>query len=249
MKESRKLGESALVLQMKKQMRMPSLVGNLEKDGFEVHRGLFSEAALVALADTATDIEALSSSRGGGRNIFSTHPAITEIFKRKSLLAVVERTLGLTQGLSEGLFLNKKVETNWLVAWHQDLFISVKSKLDLEGYSGWTMKQGRPYVQPPIPVLEQSLWVRLNLDDNDTSNGCLRVVPGSHRLGKIQAEDVNRVTEKHGEFAIPCSKGDVILFRPLLLHASSKSISPSRRRVFQVLYSGYQFQNGLDWPY
>lgn len=222
---------------------------SLQKDGFEIHSGLFTDADLATLESAASNIDAFALSKGGGRNILSSQPSLLGIFKNERILAFLNQFLGCTQGLSEGLFLNKKAEANWLVAWHQDLFVSVKAGASIEGYFGWTTKQGKPYVQPPTKVLEQSLWIRLNLDDNDVDNGCLKVVPGSHLLGKIPPEEVSQVVERHGEVAIPCRKGDVILFRPLLLHASSKSLRVSQRRVIQVLYSGYAFQNGLEWPF
>lgn len=230
-------------------MRIHPYSGNLELDGFEIHHGLFSEEDLSHLEGVSAILEAMGTGKGGGRNVFSSHPELLAIFKGEKLLSLVRQILGARIGLSEGLYLNKKVEANWLVSWHQDLFISVKAESSVEGYSGWTMKQGKPYVQPPPSVLEQSVWVRLNLDVNGIDAGCLKVVPGSHRLGKVNPEEIGQVVEKHGELALPCKRGDTILFRPLLLHASSKSMQPSQRRVFQVLYSGFQFQNGLEWPY
>lgn len=228
---------------------MNTASGNLEQFGFELHRNLFSDGELSRLEEVSAVFQATRQTSGGVRNIFSLQPDLLEIFKSETLLSLAAGIPKDKVGVSEGLFLDKRRDANWLVAWHQDLFISVKSRSPAEGYSGWTSKMGKPYVQPPAAVLEQSLWIRLNLDDNDAESGCLKVAPCSHRLGKINADEVGQVVAKFGELALPCTRGDAILFKPLLLHASSKTTRPSQRRVFQVLYSGFQFQNGLEWPY
>jgi ectoine hydroxylase-related dioxygenase (phytanoyl-CoA dioxygenase family) len=54
------------------------------------------------------------------------------------------------------------------------------------------MKDGLMHVQPPIAVLEQMLTVRLHLDDCNSSNGPLQVIPGSHKSGRL---DMERVSE------------------------------------------------------
>ena len=42
---------------------------------------------------------------------------------------------------------------------------------------------------------ESMLVVRLHLDDCGEDNGPLRVLPGSHRLGRLTSEQIQRVTE------------------------------------------------------
>ncbi len=63
-----------------------------------------------------------------------------------------------------------------MVAWHQDLTISVNKKLDLPGYGPWTIKQDQYAVQPPLEILENIFTIRIHLDDTDEKNGALRVI-------------------------------------------------------------------------
>jgi ectoine hydroxylase-related dioxygenase (phytanoyl-CoA dioxygenase family) len=228
---------------------MKTAAEEIEKNGFALIKGLLSPSELSQLEDFAAIFEAQAKEKGGGRNIFQKAPSLLPLFKTEAILNIVRTCLGPNIGISEGIYLNKKDEANWLVAWHQDLFISVKQKIESEGFHSWTNKQGIPYVQPPVEVLGQSLWVRLNLDKNGIENGCLRVSPGTHNQGKIASEAHLTAFSQFGDVAIPCNKGDAILFKPLLLHASSKSMKSGQRRVFQVLFSGFQFKNGLEWPY
>jgi ectoine hydroxylase-related dioxygenase (phytanoyl-CoA dioxygenase family) len=89
--------------------------------------------------------------------------------------------------------------------------------------------------------------VRLHLDDCDESNGALRVIPGSHRLGRLSAARIAEVRSQ--EMAVVCSvqAGDALLMRPLLLHASSQAIAPTHRRVIHLEYASCSLPEGLVW--
>jgi hypothetical protein len=57
------------------------------------------------------------------------------------------------------------VDANWKVAWHQDLTIAVRHRIEVPGFGPWSVKDGVPHVRSPIESLEQMLTVRLHLDD------------------------------------------------------------------------------------
>lgn len=52
-------------------------------------------------------------------------------------------------------------------------------------------------------------------------DGPLRVVPGTHGMGTVKAEDAPSIRERLGEDVCIASPGDASVMRPLLLHASS----------------------------
>ena len=47
---------------------------------------------------------------------------------------------------------------------HQDLSIPVREKVPHPALSGWSLKQGTCFVQPPLDVLQQLVAVRVHLD-------------------------------------------------------------------------------------
>lgn len=141
----------------------------------------------------------------------------------------------------------KTSECNWKVPYHQDLSIPVAARVDDAGLSGWTVKEDGDYVQPPTPLLEASLAVRLHLDPCLADDGALRVVPGSHRLGRIEAERVAAIDKRRREVVCEADIGDAILMRPLLLHASSKACAPNGRRVLHFLFAPPEPGCGLSW--
>jgi hypothetical protein len=85
----------------------------------------------------------------------------------------------------------------------------------------------------PVPVDRQCLanafWL---LDDMDESNGATRVVPGSHRVGRIPPKGLQRRDARHPEAqSIRASAGDAIVFSAHLWHAGSENISGAPRRI------------------
>lgn len=169
-------------------------------------------------------------------------------------LAVHLRT---TKGIAEFLphehvavqctYFAKSSSLNWLVPIHQDLSIPVAERVESAGLKGWSHKEGNLFVQPPIGVLEQMLAVRLHLDDCSEVDGPLKVVPGSHKLGRIEAHQAPLVRQQSGEHVCIAPQGSALLMRPLLLHASSKSTGTSARRVLHFLYGPKALPFGLQW--
>jgi ectoine hydroxylase-related dioxygenase (phytanoyl-CoA dioxygenase family) len=82
-----------------------------------------------------------------------------------------------------------------------------------------------------MELLQQMLAVRLHLDDADESNGALRVLSRSHRLGGLSPEQIQELRAEGDEVVCRASAGDTLLMRPLLVDATSRSTSTRRRRV------------------
>jgi hypothetical protein len=140
----------------------------------------------------------------------------------------------------------KTPECNWKVPYHQDLSIPVAARIDAPGLSGWSLKEDGHYVQPDEALLAAMLAVRLHLDPCPAGSGALRVVPGSHRMGRIEAERIATIQKQH-EIVCDADVGDLLLMRPLLLHASSKARAPNGRRVLHFLFAPSQPGQGLSW--
>jgi Phytanoyl-CoA dioxygenase (PhyH) len=145
-------------------------------------------------------------------------------------------------------FFAKSMERNWLVALQQDLRIPVAEHVDSIHCSGWSRKEGQLFVQPPLSVLDETLAVRIHLDDCNERNGALRVVQGSHRFGRLSSSSALAERDKLGEVVVSVSRGGAMLMRPLLLHASSKVSSDAARRVMHFVYGPMMLPEGLRWP-
>jgi ectoine hydroxylase-related dioxygenase (phytanoyl-CoA dioxygenase family) len=134
------------------------------------------------------------------------------------------------------ILFNKTPDTNWYVTWHQDKTISVSEKFDHPEWKNWSLKEGVLHVQPPLAVLENMVTIRIHLDDTTQDNGCLKVISGSHRYGLLSQEKINEIVAQNPSVYCEACAGDALIMRPHLLHASSKSIEPSQRRVLHLEY-------------
>ena len=131
------------------------------------------------------------------------------------------------------MFMNKPAMRGTWLPWHQDRW----SDLDCD---------------PLITV-----WTAL--DAATVANGCVQVIPGSHRAGVINpshhsaflnaeqtAEHVSPERIVHLELAA----GEVALLHNWLLHASDVNRSPGSRRAFSVCYmdAATQSRGGQRFP-
>ncbi|MHC8949588.1 phytanoyl-CoA dioxygenase family protein [Sphingobacterium hungaricum] len=145
----------------------------------------------------------------------------------------------------KSIYFDKPETSNWYVAYHQDLTISVDRKLELKNYGPWTTKQNQFAVQPPISILENNFTIRIHLDQTDENNGALRVIEGSHLKGVYRPEEIDWSVEKETSCAV--NKCGIILMKPLLLHSSARTTNQKKRRVIHIEFSNTELPDGLNW--
>ncbi|MGL5804634.1 MAG: phytanoyl-CoA dioxygenase family protein [Xenococcaceae cyanobacterium] len=173
----------------------------------------------------------------GIRDLLNVVPIARSIAYSESVQTLVKQILGDRGQVVRGIFFDKTPEANWKVPWHQDLTIAVRDRAEIDGYTSWSIKAGIIHVQPPISILEKMLAVRIHLDDADESNGALKVLPGSHSIGRLSNTAIQEYKSKVASITCSAKRGDVLIMRPLLLHASSPAVNPNHRRVihFELL--------------
>jgi len=215
--------------------------GNLDEGGFEIVPGALEEAEREELLAELGPIAV-----AGKRGVLAS-PIIRVLCRSERMLALVAPHLQGSPVAVRTIFFDKSPDSNWLVPWHQDLTIAVHARVDVPGFGPWSTKEGVTHVQPPLQLLEQMLTIRLHLDAADEANGALRVLPGSHRLGRLNAETIRSIRAEQSEVLCTAAAGDALVMRPLLLHASSRSRSAMHRRVLHIEYAGFDLPGGLRW--
>lgn len=214
----------------------------LASEGFEIRRGVLGENQLLALRAEVDQVARLAGS-ACVRHVC----AHSELLQALSVSATL-RSL-LPSGLSpvRSILFDKTAAENWPVFWHQDLTIAVVQERSVEGYGPWSFKDGWVHVQPPEAVLEHMVTLRLHLDDTPASNGALRVIPGSHRHGRLSSEQLAACLDQPA-VTCECQAGDVLLMSPLILHSSHRSESPARRRVLHFEHARLaDLDSNLEW--
>jgi ectoine hydroxylase-related dioxygenase (phytanoyl-CoA dioxygenase family) len=218
----------------------------IDKNGFAMESGVFSAQDVAALKGALEPFAGTGASPGI-RDLITKSPAMLELARSAKVRKLVESVLGCNAAVVRSIFFNKSAQSNWQVAWHQDLSIAVTSKSDVPGFAQWSVKENIPHVQPPVELLEQMLTLRIHLDPADETNGALWVVSGSHRLGRVPADKAASVAQELGKQVCSLGAGDVMLFRPLVLHASKKSTSGLPRRVIHFEFAATPLPAPLAW--
>lgn len=218
-------------------------VSDLDEQGFAIVPEIIPPEAIAAAAHA---LEALPLKSAGTRNLLAL-PWCRAMAKQLADHARIAAALPSMPVAIQCTLFDKTQETNWLVALHQDLTIPVRERCEHPALGVWSLKEGHHFVQAPTDLLAQLLAVRVHIDDCDADNGPLRVVPGSHRHGRLSDIDAWRQRETAGEIACTARRGDALLFRPLLLHASSKALAPGHRRVLHFLFGPRLPGYGLQW--
>lgn len=217
--------------------------GTLARTGFFLIEQALSPERL---GELKSHLQSISVTGAGRRNLLSDVPAVRK-FAKEDLAALLSEVDSETFFPVRALLFDKTPEANWIVSWHQDLSIAVKERRDAPGFSGWAMKEGVCHTQPPAALLERMVAMRVHLDDCGTENGPLRVIPGSHLSSRLDSNAIVHWRSTIPEHTVTCRAGDVLLMRPLLLHASSKATAPSHRRVLHVEFASEQLPDGLEW--
>jgi hypothetical protein len=181
------------------------------------------------------------------RNLLEECPEIRRFANSPKVRRLIEPVLGAACFPVRGILFDKVPEANWKVPWHQDVTIAVQNKVEVDGFGPWSIKADVLHVQPPAAVLDKMLSVRLHLDPCGEENGALRVLPGSHRQGRIAEDLIPAIRESSPEHVCVVGAGDVLLMKPLLLHASSASRVPNHRRVVHLDFAAVQLPTGMRW--
>ncbi|MDA2927375.1 phytanoyl-CoA dioxygenase family protein, partial [Acidobacteria bacterium AH-259-G07] len=118
--------------------------------------------------------------------------------------------------------------------WHQDLAFFVHDRAEL-------------------------LACQVYIDDSTLENGCLQVVPGSHKLGLLNHFKDGRFTEfvqadtsvfDHKRVALPVKAGSIVLWHSLTLHSSQPNRSDQPRRAIVFEYKNpetHLLGGAFDW--
>jgi ectoine hydroxylase-related dioxygenase (phytanoyl-CoA dioxygenase family) len=220
-----------------------------DRDGFAIVPDVIDALTLrhltFALDLAATDEGA--KRKGGARDVADRSVQLAELAEDVEILRFMSQVLGEEAFLVRATLFDKTPKANWKVPWHQDVTIAVKERRDTPGYGPWSVKSGIPHVQPPSHVLERMLTIRVHIDPCPATNGALRVMPGSHRLGRFNQDEAPSHIDERLVVGCAADAGDLLVMRPLLLHSSSASQEPAHRRVLHFDFAAGDLANGLQW--
>ena len=215
-----------------------------ERDGFKLFPQAAGGAALVRLREFVG-----VGSGAGTRLDANALTPVADLIGRNGAIGEVAATLLDRQSFAvRAILLDKQPDTNWSLDWHQDRTINVAERSELDGYGSWTVKQGLLHAQPPQAVIEGLVTLRVHLDDVPDSNGPLRVLSGSHLLGRLLEGDIELIERRLDAVSCLATSGDVWAYRTAIVHASSSvAAEHGSRRVLQLDYACDALDSPLRW--
>jgi ectoine hydroxylase-related dioxygenase (phytanoyl-CoA dioxygenase family) len=205
------------------------------RSGFLIEGNIFSDRECDDLIN-AVPQSLQGRSRAGARHLMSL-PAVEALAKDERLLRIARRALGDGAVPFRATLFDKSARANWLVVWHQDTALPLKSRNDSTEWGPWSLKAGVLYAHAPAWALSRILALRIHLDASTAENGPLRVLPGSHLAGALSDDEILELarTQEKVECLVP--RGGVLAMRPLLIHSSSKARAGEPRRVLHLEYA------------
>lgn len=221
------------------------------ENGFTIINNMFSDEEVQNISEAIENIGTSKETFRKSEDLFAIRqflkevPEVQHLIFNDNLKAVISELFGEKYFVVKSIYFDKPETSNWYVAYHQDLTISVDQKIQLEGFGPWTTKQNQFAVQPPLDILENIYTIRIHLDDTDENNGALKVVPGSHAKGIYRPETIDWTIET--EEICNVEKGGIMIMKPLILHGSNRTTNGKRRRVVHIEFSEWELPGGLNW--
>lgn len=179
--------------------------------------------AIIEYALTREDLAQMDAhfpqlgAQAGARSDAFTVEARFWLAGHEGLQEIAHRLSGGRCALTRLQAFDKSEQANWFVPWHQD-----------------RAEAGR---ERAVPFLENTVALRIHLDDCDEDNGPLEVIAGSHVHGRLAAEATARIAARKRTSLCLAVRGDIVAMRPLLLHRSQRAKTPRARRVIHIEYT------------
>lgn len=221
------------------------------ENGFTIINNIFSDKELEKIDKVLKNIDASNDNFRKSENLFAIRQFLKELPEIKDLIlnanmnAIIHEIFGEKYMAVKSIYFDKPEKSNWYVAYHQDLTISVDKKIKIAGFGPWTTKKNQFAVQPPLPILENMYTIRIHLDDTDENNGALKVIPKSHAKGIYRPETIDWNVET--EEICKVERGGAMIMKPLILHGSNRTTNGKKRRVIHIEFSEMELPEELQW--
>ena len=202
-----------------------------EHDGFLVIENLINPLALPGIRDEVFEI--LMAETGLSRE---------ELLTARS----TEERLRQSQAYLEGSMIDELINGSQMHSIASQLIggpaVRYNPFTALKGIGGGTFDfhQDNNYTEHRPPLSSINIWVALV--DMSVENGCLRIVPGSHKVGTLGAIDAGDAVHRKldceiiGDIPVEVRAGDAIAFTRLTVHGSGPNTTLEPRLAYALQY-------------
>ena len=175
----------------------PRYLSEIDHDGFSLAADVVDSVQASLLVKAVEQCPASPHDRmpaiAYGRRDLLRVPEIARLASSEPIRALVNPVLGENAFCVRGIWFDKLPEANWNVAWHQDLTIAVRERIDVARFSAWSIKEGIFHVQPPVKLLQRMLAVRII-----STTAAMEMDPCALWLARIIAADYRPMPSSSG---------------------------------------------------
>lgn len=211
-----------------------------EENGYYLPKTqLFSQDKLDNLSNI---FEELSKNGGMRTDEYDTphfsDKRLLDILRSDEALDIVEKLIGPNIGLWSSHFISKEPLIGRRTPWHEDS-------------SYWNGRFDR---------LDQIVTIWLALDDSTLENGCMGVVPGTHKNGFSEYENVDKQSNTFDKEIKPeqvdlekvvwfeLNKGECSIHDGRIIHGANANTSTKRRCGYTMRYFSLDMKLDKDHP-
>jgi hypothetical protein len=204
--------------------------------GYFIDERVFSDVECEQLLNGLTDSSIIRRGRAGSRHLMSQSD-VRHAASDPRMLRIAYRALGTEAVPYRATLFEKSGGANWLVVWHQDTALPLRSQFDRPEWGPWSRKAGVLYAHAPSWAVSHIVALRIHLDDSTSDNGPLRILPGTHSWGVMSDADVFALARSQVHVDCIVGRGGVMAMSPLLVHSSGKARCRAPRRVLHIEYA------------
>ena len=196
----------------------------LDEDGYVILRDFMSPELLQALCDECEKIYAAQGELAGTEfrqepqtrrlaNVVNGGKIFEELISEPDILELVQHVISNQFKLSSLNFRSSNPHSTWA----QPLHCDTGAVVDEQGF--WICNV---------------IWL---LDDFTLENGATRMVPGSHRIGKLPQDVIEDISAPHPDEILLVEKaGTVVVMNTHMWHGATANRSDKDRRALHSLY-------------
>ncbi|HEX3812006.1 MAG TPA: phytanoyl-CoA dioxygenase family protein [Mycobacteriales bacterium] len=204
---------------------MASVLEDYDRDGYVIFRNVIDDALLKETSDHVGWLQEQHPDvrpENLGHIYLRDDPFWVRLISDERLVDIAAQFVGDDVALFASHYISKPAFSGKAVLWHQDA-------------AYWPLE--------PMEVV--TLW--LAVDESKPENGCVRVIPGSHKkelhglrdnktVDNVLGSESDTDVDESQAVELTLSPGDVEVHHPGIMHGSNANTSPNRRCGLTIRY-------------
>lgn len=210
---------------------------NFEKKGYAIQNSLYS-------LQEVRSIEALIKRNGilNAENILQKAPQSFDYLKNVKLRKLLKK-IDPRAVLVDAVFF----ESQFPYDFQQTLKLPLKKRNIPHNLTLWGYPAEENFEKPDkVQLYEKTFAVQIFFKNIEANTGALNVIPGSHQR-ELSPLEVRLITDNVSANACEVKKGDVLIYKPLIISSIEESSSPKKKQSVVLWFSSYQLPVQYTW--